>query len=299
MPSAPDTSSPSDAIAASKATRERVRSLPVADPARGAALLGALGSLKDCWTAEHETYMRRGPQNGRLLSRDPVRVVGRERAAEMRRVRSMLRPTPGTPRPAAQAPNAQTMNGHVGQARQRLLALAGEHDTVRRLHGNGERRSRKGGGFYTSMQTLNEEARRLLDEVTAVRRKLTIANGRFMRQPVDGYADGDARDQVATAVQITRNEATLLATELRRSATRKTPLSSAERRAVGAGTGRQTWSADRVVNTLRAFYLANGRWPTAGELRGDPQLPHYTTLQRLYGPRFLARLDTLVAAATS
>jgi hypothetical protein len=283
------------ALHASRATRERVRGLPAADPERVEALEAAKAQLEATWTLELQRYVRSGRQVGRANSDDPVRVLQRERRAELDRLRSMLAPTPGRPRDPAPQTNAYVVLGHTGRMTQALEQIAKDHEAALRLYGGGRIVARRGGrGHYVSMAELNDAAGDLLGQVNGWRRELTTAYGRFMPDGT-GYAADDERQRVDRAVATVRNSAALLAEQLRESANRSQPLTAAERSRVRArAPKRQSWPRERVEAVLRSYHAHNGRLPSRSELDSNPTLPHYMTLTRLYGRRPIEQLLSII-----
>ena len=275
------------ALEASRATRAEHRRTPADDPQRRSDLEATLGTLHSTWTPELRDHVRTGPQ---IIGRsgDEVRALGRERRKEIARVRSMLNPSPGTPRQEPPAITFEQMSGHVGKARQVIYGLAGQHDVLRRVLGGGQTVARKGGkGRYLSMRQLNDETQLLLDELDRTRLMLTTAYGRYQRQPFDTYKSQDQWDQIAEQVAATREEAAMNAEALRESINRRAPVTGITR-------PRETWTQERIERMLRSFHANTGRWPTAAELRSNAGLPHYTQLGRLFGPAFLGRLDEIL-----
>jgi hypothetical protein len=289
-----DLTTASDAVKASANARAQVHHLAVDHPERRSVLEAARDAMNATWTDDLREYTRSGPQ---LIGRvgDPVRKLATERRRELARIRSMLNPTSGTSPKAPPRVTTQQLNGHLGRARQRLYAIDNEHDAIRSALGSGSLRARSHGrGHYRSMTELNAEASRLLDDLATVRRNLTTQHQRWKRRQrgVGTYAQQDRRAAIEKAIVAFRRDCDVVAAELRASAGRTTPLSKRERRGAAP---RQEWPQERIESALREYHQRFGHWPTAAELRTNPELPHYTQLGRLYGPRFLGRLDAALS----
>lgn len=295
-----DLDTPRATIAAAEATRARVRSMSPADPVRVAALEGILGTLKDCWTPEHEAHCRRGPQRDKATYKDddPVRVVGRERQKEIRRVRDMLRVHSGAPRVAAgtatrptqreRAPtySAASMDAAISSALGRLNQITGEHERAVARHRYGSITATKGGGFFMSMRELHEEAAELLARLDGARRTLSRALERYRKgwNP-DNDPTGQEWDRLHERVALVRKDADKLARDLRRSAARKKPDDIEED---------PTWTQDRILRALGAYQRKHGRLPTANTCNARPDLPAYTVMTRKLGPSPLAEATRLL-----
>jgi hypothetical protein len=256
--------------------------MPPCDAERHAALTAALGALRDSWTVEHERYMRRGPQLGRTLPRDPVRVVGRERRAEMKRLRSMLDPRSGTPRPAAATWTANQIDGRLARSVQVVDGLASDYAAARSMLGRGRPAARRSGGVYSSTGDLNTEARRLLDLLAHERRDLRTAWERYARTPVTSYAERDRFDALALRLVRQRQAADLLAVELRAATRQRTPDARAPR---------ATWTRAAIMEALDAYQHEHGRLPSKSDCNTDPALPAYTLLRRKLGPSPLSTVS--------
>ena len=277
----PDLTATHAALANACGARAAYRRRPAHDPERRHAIQVALGALRDAWGAEHEDYMRRGRQLGRRVSDDPVRVAARDRRAELKRLRSMLDPTSGTPRPEGQTWTAAQMEGKLHQSLGVMKGIAEDFGAARRVLGRGSAAARKGGGVYTSMHELNAEARRLLDVLRAERRDLRTAWQRFGRTPVMGYQASDDFDELADRLSGLREYADLLTVELTAAARLRTP---------DARPARVTWTANAIREALSDYQHEHGRLPTKAELNADPGLPHYTICRRKLGRSPLSSL---------
>jgi len=249
------------------------RALPADDRERPAALRSALGSLRESWTPDHERHCRSGRQIGRTYSDDPVRVLSRERRAELARLRSALSRTSGTPREDRLPPwtHAQ-MRGRLKRFAQVLAGTRDEHDAVRRALGRGD--------GYAGMSALRSEAARLLEDLRDERRKVQVRwiqyeRREVVRDPHSPYRDADQYDDLAHWLALLRQDADDLTSVLRRSATANRPLPVARRR----------WTAETALGALRGFEAAHGRKPRKADCRPEHGLPHYTQLRRLLGPR--------------
>lgn len=270
----PDLSNPRDALAAAVETRGRVRSLPPSDPARVEALTTSLGLLRESWTGEHETYVRRGPQSAKRSYRmdDPVRALGRERRAEMKRLRSMLRPTSGTPRPAAPIYNAAQMRSSAARAQRSLLGVRAEFEQE---HAELRYGVYTGRGDFRSMRPLNETATEQLGNLGHVRDVLARSYGRYQRG-YDPASDpyGDDWDELEDRVGTLRVEADNLAADLRRAMHKRKP---------DARPQDPTWTPNRILGALDGFYRANGCLPTQRECNARADLPSWPLIVRRIG----------------
>jgi len=275
---APDISNPSDAIAASKAVRERVRRMPANDPDRRGALTASLGLLGECWTPEHEAYVRSLPRSAASVDDDPVRVVGRARRTEMKALRDALKPRSGTPRPRPRIVPPSRMEGIIGKVRQIAYGIDREHEQLRLALGRGEPRRSANGGTFRSMAPLNTEARRLLAELTKTRRRLNTEFARYEHDAMRLAQRGHRLARIRESVEETRVYLAQLADRLRQSVKCKRPLKPG-RRPPG------TWTRERVEQILTSYAKTHGRLPTRRELDDNPTLPHYTQLRRWYGDR--------------
>lgn len=295
-----DLDKPRAAIAASAAERERLRALSPSDPERIAALEAVLGNLRDCWTQEHEAHCRRGPQRDKATYKkhDPVRVVGRERRAEMRKVRDMLRTDSGaarvpagtakrpTQRERAPVYDRASMIASLNSAAARLNAIGRDHEEAINRHRHGSITATKGGGFFMSMRELHEEAHELLGRLDGTRRALTRALGRYergWRQEHDPY--DDEWNGIHERAALLRADAAKLSTELRRSLATKKPDPIEED---------PTWTRGRILRALDAYYREHGDLPTATRCNARPDLPSYTIMTRKLGPRPLSEARGLL-----
>jgi hypothetical protein len=276
---APDLRRITAALEHAQSVRGTARGLAPGDPERIAMLEDAAGRLREA-RDPLTPHVRKGGYTGRRVSHEPVRATCREVAAEIKRLRSMLDPRPGTPRPAAARLSVQAMDGHVGRARQQLHNLQAEHDAMRRGLRHGSFISVKGGGSFPSTRELREEAGSLLEQLTDARQTLNTAFGRYSRRPRSTYKAQDDYDRIAEQVADLREDFDSVAATLRASATKMKP----------DPLPRPTWSRPNVERALADFQETHGRLPKARELRAEHRLPPYTVLRRMFGPSPLAAL---------
>jgi hypothetical protein len=279
----PNLTAPQAALDHARSVRERMRERSPDDAERRATLQAALGLLQDSWSDDHEAYVRRGPMIGRRNSDDPVRVLRRELTNEVKRLRSAVNRTSGTPREAAPTVTAASMSSHIARSVQVVRAIATEHETVRRVLGSGEFVASRSGGFYRSMHTLNSEAAALLDKLRAERHRINLAWQRYERRVGGSYAEQDAFDRLADRMLLHRDEMATLAAELVASTKQKKPHAAAQRRT--------PWTFETINHAINGYRARHGRRPTKVEFNSDPTLPHYTQLRRVLGPNPLRTLD--------
>jgi hypothetical protein len=269
----PDLGNPRDALAAAVETRARVRSLPPSDRARVEALRTALGLLRESWTSAHETYVRRGPQSAKRSYRadDPLRALARERRAEMKRLRSMLNPRTGTPRPAPIYSAAQ-MRSAAARAQRSLLGVRAEFEQE---HAELRYGVYTGRGDFRTMRPLNDRATELLGDLGHVRDVLTRSHGRYQRG-YDPAADlyGDDWDEIEDRVGVLRAEADNLGADLRRAMHKRKPDERPQD---------PTWTPGRILGALDRFYRANGRLPTQRACNASADLPSWPLIVRRIG----------------
>jgi len=274
-----DLNTPRDALDASIAVRERYRRSPADDSELVEALTAALGRLRDAWTPEHERYCRSGRQLGRTCSDDPMRVLARERRAELARLRSALARTSGTPRDERAPENGgplppigyQQIRGHIRRLLSVVKALEDQHTTLVRVLGRGD--------GYAGMSTLRAEAAVMLDDLREARQRVRVAWDRYerrtvVRDPRKPYADEDQYESMADLLALARLRADALTIKLRKSATTTRPLTVARRQ----------WTEQTARGALHGFEVAHGRKPRKADCRPENGLPHYTQLRRLLGP---------------
>ena len=269
-----------EATTVALAQARAARALSPADRERPAALRSALGTLRDSWSLDHERHCRSGRQIGRTYSQDPVRLLSRERRAELARLRSALSRTSGTPREDRAPENGgplppwtrKQIRGRLRRFAQVLAGTQREHAAARRVLGRGD--------GYAGMATLRAEAARLLDELRAERRSVQICWGQYerrevVRDPRSPDRDDDEYEDLAHWLALLRQDADELTAALRKSATATRPLPIARRR----------WTAETARGALGGFEAAHGRKPGKADCRPEHGLPHYTQLRRLLGPR--------------
>lgn len=288
MPSQPDLTATHAALADAQRVREQYRRMPACNPERREAIHAALDSLRDAWGAEHEAYMRAGSRSFRSISTDPVHIAQRERRAEMKRLRSMLNPTSGTPREEPEAVSAKAMQGVLSQYVQALRDIDTRHRALRAsgLLGRGTWVPKGEGGFWT-MQPLREEARELLDELRRRRARVNVQWDRYCRTRGRSYADQDAYDALEARLNEIRPEVKALTARLVATSQQRKPHMAPRI----PGSTHDGWSESAIRAALHFFRAEHGRLPTKRELNSTPGLPHYTTCRRKLGPSPLSRFQ--------
>lgn len=259
-----------------------MRGRPPHDPERRVALKAALGSLQGSWTVEHEAYMRSGGMVGRRISDDLVRSFRREMLCEIKRLRSALRRTSGTPREPAPTVSAASMSGRIAQSLQVIRGIDADHEKMRAVLGSGQVVARRGGGFYRSMHRLNAEAEAMLDKLRTERERVNLAWQRYERNAGRSYAEQDAHHDLADRMALLRQDAALITAELTASMRQQKPHAAPKR---------GQWNFRAINAAIDAYRAKHGRRPTKREFNSDPTLPHYTQVRRVLGPNPLRVLD--------
>jgi hypothetical protein len=104
------------------------------------------------------------------------------------------------------------------------------------------------------------------------------------------YADTDAYDELADALALVREEANDHAEGLRESIRQRKPDPTFTAR---------TWTEAAVVGAAAAYRRRHGRLPSKHDLNTNPDLPHYTTVYRLFGQRPMEALRRSVDEASA
>lgn len=124
---APDLSAAHAALHREREVRERYRGTFPDDPERRQAYEDVADKLSKA-AQPLSPYVRRGPQIGRAVSDDPVRVTRKNLHAASKRVRAVLNRTSGTPTPKVPRPTSRAIWGHLSQLRQELYDIELEHE---------------------------------------------------------------------------------------------------------------------------------------------------------------------------
>lgn len=290
------------------------------DGDRRAALERVLSEL----TAARDPLVAHVRGAGRLYGNpsDPIRAKHRELVAAIRRVRSRLAQSNGTPyrarvrselgtvatrdRVAARA--YRSLMGTLAQYEPLLLAWTEDQEARRRVAGRGD--------GAAGMRPYRDESRELLDKVnaalTAVRERLAhydaaldalrrdarlaFEQGRGSYARLHDRYSRHAAPSRAGAV-LRRAEAFIeaagrLRASLYRAVRRTRPYP--RRRATPASRPRRgTWTDGAAVAAVDAFRRRHGRNPTKRECNSLPELPPYTTLHRALKASPLRAIDRL------
>jgi hypothetical protein len=289
---APDLSTGQALLARERDLRERWRGSSPDDPERRQALTELDADLRD--TIDSLTaYVRRGPQIGRAISTDPVRVTQRDLRAARKRIRSALNRTSGTPTPPVKRPTTKAIWGSVSRFKQELYEIDRDHEAMVRALGRGKLISAPKGGYLRSVRDLNAEAEELLDRLRTARHRVLRQIGRYRRRRFYSYEQQDQAAKVEAELSDILRYADSLAADLRASVARRGPVSSRPERGAGdLGRRQPPWDPIEAVEALDKFIEAHDRLPTARELGSRGELPHYTTLCRLFGRSPLTYLES-------
>jgi len=178
---APDLSAAHAALHREREVRERYRGTFPDDPERRQAYEDVADKLSKA-AQPLSPYVRRGPQIGRAVSDDPVRVTRKNLHAASKRVRAVLNRTSGTPTPKVPRPTSRAIWGHLSQLRQELYDIELEHEALKRARGSGGLISAPTGGWLRSMSELNDEAAEILERLNRARQRLHTQLGRYRRR---------------------------------------------------------------------------------------------------------------------
>ena len=252
-------------------------------------------------------YCRRGRQIGRSYSTDEARLLNREVAATLKRLRNMQRVRPG-PRAQRTTVSAASMWAMIGYARSELGKIGRDHEGMRAALGGGSPRTGRNGNLYRSMADLNAEAAKLLPRLDRVVGKLNAHHRDYERTSaarVGAAETASARAEdpwrvLDEAEKIAESVATLRRDFKRLRAAIVRTTKQAQPEVVSAGREQfQRWDREEIMGAWADFYGRHGRWPRKADHTPSEGLPHYRQLRRTVGREPMHQMVELLASATS